>query len=65
MGGGGQVVIISHAKHVLSDPLVSGALPSNMEIMVQEILAKDAADWTIQDKRTAAHAIQWALLNIA
>lgn len=64
MGGGGHVIIRNVVVTTLNDPLVGGALPDRMKLAISPILAKDPADWTVQDEMVLAHVFSWALCHL-
>lgn len=64
MSGGGGHIIIQHAKIAMSDPLVHGNLPDAIKALIDPILAKEDAQWSVSDKLLIAHAYNWALCNI-
>jgi len=62
-GAGGHIILIS-TRQVLSDPLVSGSLPTVLRGPIAMIIAKDIDQWNDLDKIVAAHAYSWALCNL-
>ena len=60
MGGGGHIIIDDAIKQALSDPLVHGVLPPDMQAEVDPILAKDTSNWTENDDCIAFAAFHWA-----
>lgn len=64
MSGGGHIIIRQAVVDTLSNPTVSGNLPDRMKLAISPILAKDPADWTVQDEMVLAHVFGWALCHI-
>lgn len=64
MSGGGGHIIIQQARIALTNPLVHGALPTQMQNCIDPILAKSDSDWTNTDKIVIGHALTWALCNL-
>lgn len=64
MSGGGHIIIDDATIQTLSNPLVQGALPGEMQSCVRDVLAKASADWTYSDRCVLGHAYTWALCNL-
>jgi hypothetical protein len=64
MAGGGHVIIRLKTREALSDPLIHGALPTDLRATVDAILAKADADWTHVDCIVLNHAHGWALRHL-
>ncbi len=64
MSGGGHIIVRNSIHSTLSDPLLHGALPTELVGPVDAILAKDVSDWTHVDCIVAGAAVTWALCNL-
>lgn len=64
MSGGGHVIIRNSIKAGLSDPLVSGALPTGIRNDIAASLAKDTSAWDEHDDKCTQHAFKWAMTNL-
>jgi hypothetical protein len=64
-GGGGGPIVVNHAKHALSDPIVHGQLPPATQTLIDPVLAKDPGTWTPREKKDVKGAFNWAYDNLA
>lgn len=64
MAGGGVIIIRNAIKQALSDPLVSGALPSRLQAAIAAPMGKDVNDWDDCDDRDTQRAFNWAMTNL-
>lgn len=66
MGGSSGGIIVQHnTKVTLTDPVVSGSMPTWMRLLISPSMAKETVDWTQTDKVLAAHAYTWVLTNLS
>ena len=49
----------------LSDPRVHGSLPTNLQAMIDPILARPEDQWDELDKVIVAHVYSWALCHLS
>jgi hypothetical protein len=63
-GGSGGIIVREDAVHSLSDPTVSGQLPTKMKAAITPILAKDPSTWVTAECVMIAKAFEWALCNL-
>lgn len=65
MGGStGGIIIRQNARTVLTDPVVTGALPPVKRALIAPIMSKDEENWTDSEKVIVAHVYSWALCHL-
>lgn len=61
MGGGGTIIIRNAMKALLQDPLVIGAVPTELRPHLDHILQWDPGTWSDRQTRFVIHCVQEAL----